>query len=571
MKMKFKGLKNIKIIPSILVIVTISLLSTITVGILGYLNTSKMYSANLQMYNNVIPTLSDWGQVNGDMGVLRNTLTKIIDRPFDQNSEKTMLELNKDITDIINKNVTLSENNSEEHDLVMKMKEGYEHYYSFIPSIIEQRKKDLVPDKKITNEDMGVYGTEIAKQNIALVQYQKDKATNEIKNSKIIYEKNILMFASIIAMSVILLALISIGIILMIRSSIKEFIHKLSVLSKGDFTVEFDTKSNNEFGVMQSALGDTISSIAATISTIKKDSIRVNSQSISLTKVSEEMNYSIEEVSNAIKDVANGSGNQASQLMSINNNLSSFGDKIELITQSISKVDENTRSISNKVNQSDVELRNLGISMNGIAISYNEAIGRVNELSHSMDKITEITNLINGIADQTNLLALNAAIEAARAGEAGKGFSVVADEIRKLAEQSKNSSQEIDKLLNIIKAGTNLVEETTTEANKELQEQINIIDTTISSFKEIVKSIDEIVPQVDEMNDSIIDINKSKDNIIESVESSSAVSEENSASSEEISASAEEMGIAASQVFASAEEFKSTMQQIIKQIEKFTV
>ena len=437
--MKFKGLKNIKIIPSILVIVTISLLSTITVGILGYLNTSKMYSANLQMYNNVIPTLSDWGQVNGDMGVLRNTLTKIIDRPFDQNNEKTMLELNKDITDIINKNVTLSENNSEEHDLVMKMKEGYEHYYSFIPSIIEQRKKDLVPDKKITNEDMGVYGTEIAKQNIALVQYQKDKATNEIKNSKIIYEKNILMFVSIIAISVILLALISIGIILMIRSSIKEFIHKLSVLSKGDFTVEFDTKSNNEFGVMQSALGDTISSIAATISTIKKDSIRVNSQSISLTKVSEEMNYSIEEVSNAIKDVANGSGNQASQLMSINNNLSSFGDKIELITQSISKVDENTRSISNKVNQSDVELRNLGNSMNGIAISYNEAIGRVNELSHSMDKITEITNLINGIADQTNLLALNAAIEAARAGEAGKGFSVVADEIRKLAEQSKDS------------------------------------------------------------------------------------------------------------------------------------
>ncbi|HEX9026822.1 MAG TPA: MCP four helix bundle domain-containing protein, partial [Clostridium sp.] len=159
MKTNFKRLKNMKIMQSIIIIVIISLLSTITIGVLGYINTSKMYSANLAMYDNVIPTLSDWGEVNGNMGVLRNTLTKIIDRPFDEANEKTMLELNKNITDIINKNVTLSENNSEEHELVMKLKEGYGHYYSFIPDIIEQRKSDIVPDKKITNVDMGVYGT----------------------------------------------------------------------------------------------------------------------------------------------------------------------------------------------------------------------------------------------------------------------------------------------------------------------------------------------------------------------------------------------------------------------------
>src|SRR5471030_2735252 len=123
MKKNFKRLKNIKIIQSIIILVIISLLSTITIGTLGYVNTSKMYNANLEMYNNVVPKLSDWGEVNGNMGVLRNTLTKIIDRPFDEQNEKTMLELNKNITDIISRNVISSENNNEEHELVMKLKE----------------------------------------------------------------------------------------------------------------------------------------------------------------------------------------------------------------------------------------------------------------------------------------------------------------------------------------------------------------------------------------------------------------------------------------------------------------
>jgi methyl-accepting chemotaxis protein len=121
--MKFKKARNVKIVQSIVVIVILSLVSTISTGILGYINTSKMYDANLEMYNNVTPKLADWGDVNGNMGVLRNTLTKIIDRPFDQANEKTMLELNKNITDVISRQFTESESNVEEHDLFMKFKD----------------------------------------------------------------------------------------------------------------------------------------------------------------------------------------------------------------------------------------------------------------------------------------------------------------------------------------------------------------------------------------------------------------------------------------------------------------
>jgi methyl-accepting chemotaxis protein len=169
MKGKLKNIRNVRIVQSIIAIVILSLLSTINIGILGYIDTAKMYNAKLEMYNNVTPKLADWGDINGNMGVLRNTLTKIIDRPFDEANEKTMLELNKNIADIISRQVTASEGNIEEYSLVMKFKDEYEHYYSYIPGIIEQRKQGLVPDKKVTNDDMGVYGSQITNDNKQLV------------------------------------------------------------------------------------------------------------------------------------------------------------------------------------------------------------------------------------------------------------------------------------------------------------------------------------------------------------------------------------------------------------------
>lgn len=569
--MNFKKLKNMKITKSIIIIWIISLISTLTVGVVGYYNTNQMYSITSDINSKVIPKLKDWGDVNGYMGILRNTLTKIIDRPFDTANETGMLDLNNKITTIMAKEVVASKDDAKEAALVKAAKEAYEHYYSFIPNIIEQRKQNIVPDKQITNVDMGVFGTALSKNITDLVEYQKHAASVQSDKSKNLYHSSTIIFGIVFAVSLLILTIISLFIVFVIKNSIKEFSSKLKILSDGDFTVKVDTGLTNEFGTMNNALMKTITSISEILSNIEGDSEYISKHALSLSAISEEMNASTKEISSSINEVAVGSSSQAQELMDMTGDLNAFGKTIENITVSINGVDKNTKDINIKAQNSNNDLTHLSSSINGISMSFNDVSKKIASLNHSVSEITAITNLIKAIADQTNLLALNAAIEAARAGESGKGFAVVADEIRKLAEQSKDSSNDIDGLLKTIQQETKVVTETTDNANEELAKQVTVIDTSINSFKEIINSIQDILPEIGGINSSVLGLNGSKNSIIASAESTSSVAEENSAASEEISAATHEMTSSATEVEKSAQALNEKTIAMMEQIKKFTL
>lgn len=188
-----------------------------------------------------------------------------------------------------------------------------------------------------------------------------------------------------------------------------------------------------------------------------------------------------------------------------------------------------------------------------------------------MSKINEITSLIDSIADQTNLLALNAAIEAARAGEAGKGFSVVAEEIRKLAEQSKAASANISNLVASIQSDSSQTIKTTDDVNNKLQDQIEVIKVSLTAFRNIIDLINMRLPKVEHIYNSVLEIKNEKDSIIENLNHVSSAAESASASATEIAASSEQMSASSEEVAATSQNLSELIHKMDEQLNEFTL
>lgn len=381
---------------------------------------------------------------------------------------------------------------------------------------------------------------------------------------------NVILLILIIAIATIaLIAVIMIRIAGSITKPLAELIDVSQKISQGEFDNEISINGSGEIGILETSFKCMSDSLKNTIKKIDTEVANVSEMASSLSLNSEQMTYATSEVTGAIQEISSGACTQSNDLIQVANHISALGNEVNNIYNKITYVREKSVFTEDKVTIGKEQLGVLLKSIEDVKEAFNTVKNQISNLNLSVSQVGKITTAINQISEQTNLLALNAAIEAARAGEAGRGFAVVADEVRKLAEQSKQSTDQIQDLIQAISGETANVIHTSDQVKKYMVEQVGIVEGTLDSFNDMLNAVAGISPLVQDAYISIEKTMNVKETVSEKVDNVTSVSEETSASAEEISASSEELLASSEEVSKFAAKLNEFAKEIKKETSKF--
>lgn len=567
----FRDLKTMQKIMGLILLMTLFLVG---IGYLGYHYLSKANTAMASMYNERLLPIK-W--LNGirthnranEGNVLKLILTKdvSVQQEIIKDIEKRAADANKLIAGY--EQTRLQTYEKEQLILLKQELATHRAERTHIISLVNSGK----------NQEAWLYFEETQGTISRLNKVLRDLTDYNDQVASKVYQQNSQesawaekMILAIILLAVVLSSTLGWLLARLIAKPLRSIVTNVQEVAKGNLAIQqVQVNAQDEVGELAVAFNTMTINLSSLVKQVIQSAQQVAAASQELIAEVEEVSQASTQISQSLQGIATGAEDSRQQVDNISATTLEMSAGIEQVAANTQSVAGNAQQANSFAEFGKDELTNATKQMYSIGSTVESLAQAVKLLGGRSREIGNIVEVITGIAGQTNLLALNAAIEAARAGEQGRGFAVVADEVRKLAEQSGQAAEQIACLIREIQKETEQVVFSMEKGNQEVQTGIEGVDRVGTSFQKILQAIQELSNQVEDISAAMQQMAAGTDTLVGAINEIGQDAKKTQQSTEEIASSAQQQNASLEEIASSGNMLATMAEELQLAVARFKI